>query len=313
MRITLQVLFICLVMVMTEPTWADPGLEGEMVVLPPEVILVNEDGAKVKFPAAIKVILGSPVLDKKKKIKYPFTVSGKTYFAPEQTLVAAGLTTQKDCDLLRESVGKSNQSDLKKVAKAASKVKISLANLPSPNDGWNKSCQNFIQADGVIGAWGQQFLSAAQGIKVGAANSLQAMMMPNLWLKVCPGFQNFSEQQKQHFIVSFIATKAMDEASCNPNATNGASKNPPGVGFFQLEGQAELRARRGQACSGGYKKGTQETLKKEVQFSCAAFQIMETQFNRGLPFCSPGGYWQEANSMRGDICQTMSQYPGCGG
>lgn len=185
----------------------------------------------------------------------------------------------------------------------------------SPNPGgWNRQCYNFIQSNGTVGGWGTEFLNAARAVDQGGSTGYDVMMADFLWQNICPGFSGFSQAKKEHFLVYFIATKAMDEASCNPTSIAWNTPNPPGVGFFMLEGQARLRRGRGSYCTGGHSSGTQRTLPRNVQFQCAVSQIMSVQYGRGIPFGSRGGYWQEANRMSGDISESILEgYDGCSG
>jgi hypothetical protein len=199
----------------------------------------------------------------------------------------------------------------------------------SPNGNlWGDSCYNFIQRDGRIGQWGLEFLDAAESVEYNGHTGLAYMMDDILWQRICPGFSNFDLNKKKHFLAYFIATKAMDESTCNPSAyadrsTPGLERmpNPPGLGFFMLEGSASLRAGRdrglgsGNYCQGNYRSGTVQgrgDLSMRLQYRCAVSQIIAVQYEPGRPFGYSGGYWQQANSLRGDISQSvLNGYAGC--
>lgn len=296
------------------------GLVGKTINLGPGTTLVRaQDNANVRLPnGASNVVLGDPSLGSNRKLQFPIRINGVTYYVREEALISMRVATQAECDSLRGTAESGNRRDLQRVARAASRVPIGLQHLKSPHGSWTPACKNFIQDSGALGSWGEGFLSSAESVRVGSSNALTVMMQPDLWRLACPGFARFSEEQKRHFIVAFIATKAQDESSCNANAyadrkTVPRMPNPPAVGFFQLEGQSRLRSgRHPQYCGGGL-GGTQKSLPVNLQFSCAAYQIVETQWNRNRPFCQAGGYWQEANKMNGRICRNIRQYPGCGG
>lgn len=296
--------------------YANTSLTGKRVSLPPNTSLVRaQDNANVRLPGGATVTLEAATIGPNRKLYFPANINGTTYYVKEQTVTAMGLINKTECDAIRSRMSSSNRRDIQRVAQAASRVPIGLNNLKSPHGSWSAGCKNFIQDNGQIGSWGQSFLSSAQRVRVGNANALSVMMQPQLWSLACPNFSNFSDEQKRHFIVAFVATKAQDEASCDANAYNNsrAMPNPPGVGFFQLEGQSRLRnGRSSQYCGGGL-SGTQRSLPVDLQFSCASYQIVETQWNRNRPFCTSGGYWQESNRLNGRICKNIRQYPGCRG
>lgn len=317
MKILIKLIHILLCVGIAQSVYAQKSsLTGQRVRLPPETRLVRaSDNATVKIAQTSTVTFQDPILGAGRRLLFPVTLGNSKYYVQEETAKSMGLINNAECDLLRSKMRSSNQRDLGQVAQAASRVQVSLSNLRSPNSGgWAEACSNFISSNGQIGPWGTAFLSAANQVSTGGHSAMTVLHQPQLWRTVCPGFRNFSAEQKNHFIVSFIATKAMDEASCNPNAYNNSRKmpNPPGVGFFQLEGQARLRQGRGSYCAGGKTSGVQDRLPIDTQFKCAASQIVTTQWGRGIPFCNSGGYWQEANGMGKDICQTMAAYPGCG-
>ena len=190
----------------------------------------------------------------------------------------------------------------------------------SPNGNmWASVCNNFISADGRIGQWGMEFLNAAESVTHNGNTGLDYLMQDYLWQRICPGFTEFSAQKKRHFLAYFIATKAMDEATCNPRAYADRSDlpdmpNPPGLGFFMLEGSASLRASRdrrlgsGNYCQGEFGRGTTQgrnDLSLRLQFRCATSQIIREQFLENRPFGYSGGYWVQANSMSGDISENI--------
>lgn len=316
MHTLIRLLIIVVVVTLSQHLYAD-SLTGRRVELPPNTNIVRaQDRATMRIRQPARVTLGTPGLSNR-KLQFPVSINGISYYVGEETLISMGAIKKSECDALRGGVSSVNQKNLQQVARAASRVPVSLRNIPSPHGSWSPACKNFIRDDGSFGEWGRSFLQSAQSVNANGHNALTLMMQPRLWTLACPNFRSFSEEQKQHFIVAFMATKAQDEASCDPNAYNNsrAMPNPPGVGFFQLEGQQRLRSGRSpQYCGGNYKSGSiQKSVPVALQFSCAAYQIIDVQWDRNKPFCTSGGYWQEANRPGGRICKNIMKYPGCGG
>lgn len=195
-----------------------------------------------------------------------------------------------------------NTRNLRQVATALNNQLQSLDPRNSPNDSWNENCYNFITRSGKIGPWGQGVLNAIR-----TTGSSQCLYSTWLWQRLCPRFATFSQEKKDHFIAYFMATKAMDESSCNPNA-RAKAKNGYGVGFFMLEESQKLRAGRGRFCAGK----PEITRQIPFQFQCAISQINNVQCGKGVRFGESGGYWQESNKMNGDISESIVRgYAGC--
>jgi hypothetical protein len=185
--------------------------------------------------------------------------------------------------------------------------------LPGINVLFNRSCQNFIAADGSIGPWGQEFLEGMRAVDQREGTNCFGGGID--FGQRCPGFSNLSQSQKDHVWIWLWAATAQAESSCQTDAQVNGIYNPKygrhntADGLMQLEYRTETRnanARDTEFCP-----NNADSQAVRFQARCSAHIMAKAQCPGYLK--NPNSYWLKMGRDKGTIWDLLKRHPLCGG
>lgn len=163
---------------------------------------------------------------------------------------------------------------------------------------WGAGCTNFIDEQGNINSWGNTVIEAINRYPEYLNSGTQDMQV------YCPSFAKFSKAEKENFWVWFIASMAMRESGCKPEAR---AKGPNGIaaGLLQLHLHKEY----------AYHKDCKSTnaLEPHQNLSCGS-AMLDTQFIRyNKMFLAHGSYWEvlQTDKSGNGVRRLLSFYKPC--
>jgi hypothetical protein len=168
------------------------------------------------------------------------------------------------------------------------------------------TCDNFINRNGELGAWGQRLIRATKDVN-------QNCFYERIdFSGVCPNYSRFSQARKEQYIAFLFASIAAFESSCRPNAQVRGT-NDTADGLFQLEYSQRWRANAGRNarfCATNRGVNTQDI---NFQMECAASIFSDHYCRSGrVVGARTGGYWQKLNRSNGLITRLARRFPHCG-
>ncbi|MCO5143185.1 MAG: hypothetical protein M9962_08865 [Oligoflexia bacterium] len=128
-------------------------------------------------------------------------------------------------------------------------IDLGAYKLNTTKFGMASSCNNFIQANGKLGPWGEH-------IKKVLSPKTHPLLFSNQIqdIKICPKFAKMSVEQKKEFWIWFLAAMANHESTCRP-AVKVKAVNGTAAGLLQLHYGHEHKY--------GCKKGIKSTTAKD--------------------------------------------------
>lgn len=203
---------------------------------------------------------------------------------------------------------KSESNDLIYVKGSALKI------LPGLTKGFSKEnadCTSFIKSDGTYGPWGT---TVKDYISKSPARSY--FLNPSHIAEVCPRFDKFSEQEKDHFWVWTIAAISWDESRCISGRRNTHASNGVATGLLQLDEQKKARYWRGPSCN------VKSVAKADSNIKCGLDILGELLKGKKGVYKGSGAifrsksknasYWEKLTRPGGGtIGKLIESYPNC--
>ena len=197
-----------------------------------------------------------------------------------------------------------NMTELAAVANAAAEDNSSYY---QPLVGAPKTCEEFINADGTLGAYGR-----IAKYDVSQRSELLTDTAVRSVGNICPNFKNFSDEEKQHFWVYVIGALAAQESGCNSYAHNPV--NTQAVGLLQQERNAKkwrIMQYFGEPCAG-------DQFDANNNIGCGVTNLVDNLVGKGRPlYGANGNYWQAFTDAYRNPNATktpyiISKYEACG-
>jgi hypothetical protein len=179
-----------------------------------------------------------------------------------------------------------------------SEQKKSKIPLVPDHKNWSAQCVNFIDTQGNINSWGIAVIEAVN--RYPEYFSEIAQDMPNY----CPNFAKFNKTEKENFWIWFIASMAMRESACKPEAK---AKGPNGTaaGLLQLHLNKEY----------AYHKDCKNThaLQPLENLSCGAAMFDAQLIRYKKMFLARGSYWEvlQTDSSGNGVRKLLALYRPC--
>jgi hypothetical protein len=181
---------------------------------------------------------------------------------------------------------------------------------------FDRACHNFITSDGKLGPWGLLGIKALGDVDRGyIKNTGRSCFYDDLIMNdLCPAFKKFTKSEKNLYWGHVLASIAMDESTCNPNAQNRKGTNGIADGLFQLEYSKTLRYHRDpDFCKA---KEAYPTTKFDFQMECTASIIRDIHCERDRRLTYELGYWHKLRQpprekKDRDIVALIKEFPLC--